>query len=414
MKPRLRSAVILLLVGILLASIWMGITLAMRPASPGVTAITPLPTATASPSPSVTAWPTLTPTSTLTWTVTDTETQTVTPTNTLSTRVLIVTSVNPDVTLQPPVYTQQIPTSAPMPTQAIGVPETPLAPLPQDGESADLVGWYQREATDPAVQQIGIWQTYTLTTRASLRQYVYTDSEGARLVYRFVGAGVRLHYAAFYNYGLFDVIIDGEKLTSIDSYSPRTLNPHGDFLTTAVYSLTAGWHTLEIVRVGRKTADSGGTYVAIDAIDIYKSGTLPTTPPTQVPITVQPTSDPQPAQRIQLVAAPPTVRPTPTQAPPVITAIDFSVAYDLNNNKIFDQLEGVQGLSVRLVRADTNLVLATGYTNAAGFVHLEGTDNVPLRLVVPYLGKYWDVQNPSGTVKVQLIVPAVNLPGLIP
>ena len=215
MKPMLRSVVILLLVGILFASLWMGITLAMRPASPGVTAIPPLPTATASPSPSVTAWPTLTPTSTPTLTATATNTQTVTPSNTLSTRVLIVTSVNADVTLQPPVYTQQIPISVPMPTQVIGAPESPLAPLPQDGESADLVGWYQRETTDPAVQQIGSWQTYTLTTRASLRQYVYTDSEGARLVYRFVGAGVRLHYAAFYNYGLFDVIIDDEKLTSI-------------------------------------------------------------------------------------------------------------------------------------------------------------------------------------------------------
>lgn len=413
MKPFVLLIAIILILAALLGGLVV-VNLGTKSASPSETIIAHVTTSTISPSPSFTPWPSLTLTSTSTPTATATATTTATLTNTLSTRVLIVTVINADVTLVAPIATQSVSTPTVVPTQDIGIPEMPVAMLPSNGENADLLGWYQRDAVEPSVQQISTWKTYTQTTRAIQRQYIYSDADGARLVYRFTGAGIRIHYAAFYNYGVFEVVIDGQPRDSIDSYSPEALNPHGEFLTTGIYSLVNGSHTLEIVRTGRKAADSGGSFVAIDAIDIYKSGPLPTVAPPQLPSTLQPTRSPQAAQRIQIVAAPPTIRPTPTQGPPVITAVDFSVAYDVNNNKIFDQLEGVQGLSVRLVRADTNLVITAGYTNAEGFVHLEGTGNVPLRLVVPYLGKYWDIQNPSGTVKVQFIVPAVNMPGLIP
>ncbi|MBX3085038.1 MAG: hypothetical protein KF716_25620 [Anaerolineae bacterium] len=413
MKPFVLLITIILILAALLGGLAI-VSLGARSTSPSETSSALVTTSTNSPSPSVTSWPTLTLTRTTTPIATATVTSSVTPTNTLSTRVLVVTAINADVTLIPPSYTQPVVTTTVTQTQVLRAPAMPVAPLPPDGENADLIGWYQRDTTEPSVQQIGAWQTYTQTSRAIQRQYVYSDADGARLVYKFIGAGLRIHYAAFYNYGEFEVVIDGQPRDSIDSYSPKALNPQGEFLTTDIYTLGTGSHTLEIVRTGRKAVDSGGSFVAIDAIDIYKSGPQPTIAPTQLPPTLVPTSSPQAAQRIQIVAAPPTVRPTPTQGVPVITAVDFSVAYDVNNNKIFDQLEGVQGLSVRLVRADTNLVIAAGYTNAEGFVHLEGTGNVPLRLVVPYLGKYWDIQNPSSTVKVQFIVPAVNMPGLIP
>lgn len=385
-----------------------------RPAAPVVVADLASPGETTIPTATMTARPTMTPTNTPTVTATATATHTLTPTNTLSTRVLVVTSVNADVTLD--ALSVVVPSTMPRPlvTLAVALPELRVTPLPPDGEGTDLVGWYQRDAADPAVQQIGTWQLHPYASHAAQRQYVYTDLDGSRLMYRFGGAAVRIRYVAFHTYGMFDVIIDGQRRDTIDSYAPQATYPRGEFRTTGVYGLPAGWHTLEILRTGRKTADSGGTFVGIDAIHLYKNGRVPTMLPTDLPATVVPTVGPRQAQHIQVLVAPPTVRPTATQGPPVVTSIDFSVAYDLNNNRVFDPAEGVLGLSVRLVRADTNQILSAGYTNATGFVRLEATGSAPLRLVVPYLGKFWDIQTPGSTVKVQLVIPAVNQPGLIP
>ena len=91
------------------------------------------------------------------------------------------------------------------------------------------------------------------------------------------------------------------------------------------------------------------------------------------------------------------------------------IAYDENNNKVPDPDEGVTGISVRLVTIGTNQVIASGFTNTDGYVHLEALTSVPVRLVVPYFSKYWDVQNArGGENRFTLILPPGNLPGLIP
>ncbi len=223
-----------------------------------------------------------------------------------------------------------------------------------------------------------------------------------------------MRYVAYFSYGVFQVILDGRVRATIDSYHPWQVDGRGNFLSTEVYGLPFGWHTLEIVRMGRKAPESSGTIIAIDAIDVYLNGPEPTMMPTTLPVTPTFTASPAPAERVQVIAAPPTVQPTATAVSPGIIAVDFSLAYDANGNKAIDPSEGVQNVPVRLVTADTNQVLVSGHTNVEGFVHLEAMTSTPMRFVVPYFNKYWDIPARSGTTRLRLIIPPANQPGLIP
>lgn len=360
--------------------------------------------------------PSATPTLTATPSPTSSPTESPSPLPTLSTRVLRVTSVHPDVAL-PTSAALSLPaarTQPPAPTVVVPTPALLLPLLPTLSDASRLYGWYSVPADAPAVLRTGTWDAFAQTYRATQRRYLYTDAAGARLTYRFLGAAVRVRYAAFHSYGVFQVAVDGRIVATVDSYRSAAQHPRGDFLSTEVFRVPHGWHTVDILRLGRKAPDSTGTFVAIDAIDVYLHGPAPTLMPTVAVATPMPMPSPRPAVSVVIVAAPPTVRPTLTLGPPAVTGVDFSAAYDLNNNKSFDPLEGIAWLSVRLVRADTNRVLAAGFTDREGFVRLEATGNVPLRLVVPYFGKYWDIPATNSTSSIRLLFPAANQPGLIP
>jgi len=213
---------------------------------------------------------------------------------------------------------------------------------------------------------------------------------------------------------VFEVRIDGRVMTTVDAYLPRQVSANGDFATTEVFALANDWHTLEIRHLDRRNPRSTNTFVAIDAIDIFQAGPAPTLAPTTAPITPTRTSSPAPVQRIQILVAPPTIPPTPTLAPPQVTGIALTVAYDLNGDKAVEPGEGVVDLPVELIATDTNRVVATGRTDGQGYVYLETTGTAPLRLVVPYFNRFWDVPPRAAGIHITLLLPPTNRPALIP
>jgi hypothetical protein len=377
--------------------------------------------ATLSATPEPTATPTVTPTATLTatasTTLSPTPTNTLTPTSTLAVLVLRVTVVNADVTLAsaPMVSLGAAETPTPLPTVNIPLPPTSAEIALASTANAAAPGWVRYEDDDPAIQYTGQWSVYTQTFRASGRHYKYAQDAAATATLRFLGAGVRVRYVASYRSGVFEIRLDGRLVRTVDSYYPKARDPLGAFLTTEVWGLYNGWHTLEIVTTDRKNFDSTGTVNALDAIEVYRAGRLPTDLPSALPTaSPTPTASPAPALKIQLIAAPPPLQQTATALPPAVASVNFTIAYDLNGNKAIDPTEGVQGLSVRLITSDTNQVVASGYTNTEGFVHLEAVTNAPLRLVLPYLNKYWDIPARSSNLGIKVIIPPANQPGIIP
>jgi hypothetical protein len=356
----------------------------------------PLPTAAAA----ATAIPTASPTATLL--PTETVLPTVTPT--LSARVLEIAAVMPGV--------DSAPTLTPFPagTILLPAPPNPVEPLPDATHTVQpFIGWYSFESDYPTVQYAPLW-TPRLAPSASRGQYHRSDSAYATASFPFVGEGLRIRYVAAQNMGMFEVIVDGLVIDTIDAYADALLFP-----ATPVYFVGSGSHRLEIRATGRKNNASAGYVVALDAVQVFRGDahTL-IIPPSS--ITMTPTPEPQPAERIELVGAPPTVQPTGTSVPPRVITAAVVIAYDENGNRAVDPAEGVAGISVRVVESSTNRVIVSGFTDARGYAEFAVITDRPARIVVPYFGETWELQRGgSGAAPAfTLLLTPGNQPGLIP
>ncbi|GIK28173.1 hypothetical protein FBR02_13770 [Anaerolineae bacterium CFX9] len=358
------------------------------------------PTDTASP----TLTPSLMPTFTSTATLPPTETPVPTLLPTLSERVVEITVVVPGVFIPP------APTDFPYGTTLLSAPPQPVEPLPDATDTAPpFFGWYSFESDYPTVQYSPPW-TPRLSQFASRGQYHRTETAFSTASFMFEGEGLRVRYVTAQNMGMFEIVVDGVVLDTIDAYADGLTFP-----TTAVYFVGDGVHRLEVRAIGRKHNASEGYVVGLDAIHVWRgdANTLIIPP---LSITNTPTPSPQPAARIALVGAPPTMQPTGTPIPPRIITAEVVIAYDENGNRTVDPAEGVAGISVRVVEINTNRVIASGFTDARGYVVFEVITDAPAQIVVPYFGRAWTLQrgNNSAAPAYTLLLTPGNQPGLIP
>ena len=147
-------------------------------------------------------------TDTLTPTTTSTPTASPTATVTLSTLVVQVTAINPDVTLSVPTATPVISTPVPMPTSVVPAPGATVA-YSATGNTTPVVGWQRYMLDTLDVTRSGQWDWYTSAYRPPNRRYLYSDMKGASLTVHFLGAALRVRYARFSSYGSFVVPLMG-------------------------------------------------------------------------------------------------------------------------------------------------------------------------------------------------------------
>lgn len=363
-----------------------------------------LPSLTATDTPAPTIPASLTPTFTATATIAPTDTPPPTPMPTLSERVLEVTVVMPGVYVAPTL------TPFPPGTILLLAPPNPVEPLPDATDTAPpFFGWYRFESDYPTVRYSPPW-TPRLSHFASRGQYHRIEGAYDIATFMFEGEGLRVRYVAAQNMGMFEIVVDGVVLETVDAYADEL-----SFPVTEVYFIGSGVHQLEIRAVGRKNNASEGYVVGLDAIEVFRgdANTLILPPPV---ITNTPTPEPQPAARIELVGAPPTIQPTGTPIPPRVVTAEVVIAYDENGNRTVDPAEGVAGISVRVVETNSNRVIASGFTDTRGYVAFEVVTDAPAQIVVPYFGETWQVQrggNNAAPAYTLLLTPG-NQPGLIP
>lgn len=364
--------------------------------------LTPSSTATASPTPSNTPTAPHTPTSTATSTATATALPTLTPT--LSARVLEISAVMPGV------YVPPTPTDFPFGTILLSAPPPPIEPLPDaTHEPPPYSGWYSFESDHPFVQYSTPWQARQVVA-ASRGQYHRSENTTSYVTFPFEGEGLRIRYVAARNMGLFDVIVDGVVIDTVDAYAPELRFPG-----TQVYFVEPGAHTLTIRSAQRKNNASEGYVVGLDAIQVFRgtANTLIIPPPAE---SATPTAQPRPAAGVELVAAPPTLQPTATPAAPGLLTVSVVIAYDENGNRAVDPAEGVAGISVRVVEVGTNRVISQAFTDTQGFAQLQVVTSAQARAVVPYFGRVWEIPRGrgGGQVAFTLLLQPGNQPGLIP
>ncbi len=401
---------VLLILAALCLTVWAAAFFLFRTQSTSVEVALPtlmvLPSLTPTDIPPPTHIPTATATPTVSPTLTPLPTETVVPTvnPTLSTRVLEIVAVMPGVYVAPTL------TPFPPGTILLPAPPNPVEPLPDATHTAPpFNGWYSFESDYPTVHYSPPW-TPRLAQFASRGQYHRTESAYGTASFLFEGEGLRIRYVAAQNMGVFKVVVDGVVIDTIDAYADELLFP-----ATPVYFVGSGSHRLEIRATGRKNNATEGYVVALDAVQVFRGDTHTLIiPPSS--ITTTPTVEPQPAERIELVGAPPTVQPTGTPVPPRLITVAVVIAYDENGNRTVDPAEGVAGISVRVVESNTNRVIASAFTDARGYVEFELVSDSPARIVVPYFGETWELQrggNSAAPAYTLLLTPG-NQPGLIP
>jgi hypothetical protein len=358
------------------------------------------PTRTPTATKTLTPTPTMTPS--LTATPTATATQTLTPT--LATRVLEIRAVMPAVFVAP--------TATPFPPGTILLPAPPLPfePLPNATyEAPPYEGWYSFESDHPSVRYLTPWEPRQVV-EASQGQYHRHETGQSAVLFSFEGQAFRIRYVAARNMGRFEVIVDGVVIDTVDAFASEML-----FLTTRMYVLESGLHTLEMRGLSVPNSQREGSVISLDAIQVYHAppNTLILPPPRY---TATATPQPQPAAGIELVGAPPTVQPTATVIAPSLMSITVVIAYDENGNKAVDPAEGVSGISVRVVEVGTNRVITQAFTDTSGFAQLHIVTSAQSRVVVPYFGKVWELQNSTrgGSKGFTLLLTPGNQPGLIP
>jgi len=360
-----------------------------------------LPSLTPTRTPSQTYTPT--PTSTLLPSVTPVPTETLRPslTPTLSQRVLEFTVILPGVWVAP--------TQTPFPhgTILLPAPPEPIEPLPDATESAPpLIGWYSFESDYPSVIYQPVW-TPRQSPEASRGQYHRTEVDGTASFW-FEGEALRVRYVAAQNMGVFEVLVDGVLLDSIDAYAESLMFP-----ASRIYLVGRGMHRLDLRATGIQNQRSEGQVIGLDAIQVFRGNDRTVILPL---VTLTSSPEPMEAVSIELVGAPPTLQPTGTPVPPRVVRAEVVIAYDENGNRKVDPAEGVAGISVRVVEINTNRVIASAFTDPRGYAAFEVVTDSPAQIVVPYFGQTWALQRGSTNAApaYTLLLKPGNQPGLIP
>lgn len=364
--------------------------------------LTPSARPTATPLPTITSTPTQTFTATSTATVTPSASPTATAT--LATRVLSLSAVMPGVYLSPSL------TPFPAGTILLSAPPAPVEPLPDATMlPPPYPWWYSFESDNPNVIYSSPWES-RLVREASRGKYHRSEDLRSTIAFTFEGEGLRVRYVAARNMGMFDLIVDGKLLDTIDAYAPEL-----SFPGTQVYFVGRGTHQLLIGNSGRKNNASEGNTVGLDAIQVfYGSSNTLIFPPPQMTQTVTPA--PMPVKHIELISAPPTPQPRALPITPSPIHITVIIAYDENRNRAVDPAEGVEGIPVRVVTVGTNRVIAQGFTDSSGFAQIEFLLDSDVRVVVPYFGRVWNLpRSRSGEIPpFTLLLTPGNQPSLIP
>jgi hypothetical protein len=313
--------------------------------------------------------------------------------------------------VMPAVYIPPTPTDFPFGTILLSAPPQPVEPLPDaTHEAPPYEGWYSFESDHPLLQYSSPWQARQVAD-ASQGQYHRSENLSSTATFAFEGEGLRIRYVTARNMGMFDILVDGVLLDTVDAYATELGYPG-----TRVYFVGSGSHTLTIRSSQNKNPTSEGYVIGLDAIQVFR-GTANTRiiPPSAVSVTPSPV--PQPAAGIELVAAPPTVQPTTTPIAPGLLTVSVVVAYDENGNRAVDPAEGVSGIPVRVVEIGSNRVISQAFTDAQGFAQLQVVTSAQARVAVPYFGKVWQIprtRNGGGQVAFTLLLQPGNQPGLIP
>ncbi|MDZ4169825.1 MAG: SpoIID/LytB domain-containing protein [Coriobacteriia bacterium] len=132
--------------------------------------------------------------------------------------------------------------------------------------------------SNPVLSWVGGWAKTSEDPELYFKRQTYTDTKGAKLYFAFTGTGFDWIARVANTGGMARVTVDGKTPVTVDSYNAET---EAGQIVHRVEGLPWGRHTVKIETLGTKRAESKGTRVAVDAIDVL-GGPLTTLMPPMV------------------------------------------------------------------------------------------------------------------------------------
>jgi len=128
-----------------------------------------------------------------------------------------------------------------------------------------VAGAGKYDDTDVRVVRQGDWFRDFCCAQAFGRSLSTSRTAGAGLRFTFDGAKAAFFFPRGPNFGIVEVLVDGERKTMIDEYAAAPA-----FGLSLVVETPAGVHTLALRATGRKNAASGDDNVAVDGFQVWR------------------------------------------------------------------------------------------------------------------------------------------------
>ena len=136
------------------------------------------------------------------------------------------------------------------------------------------------EETGTGLAPAGAWTVISsedVGVAMSGSRAVYSGSEGATATFTFTGSGVRWIGFPCERCGIADVLIDGARAATVDTFEAS--RPEFGRVMYTSPRLAAGSHTLVVAVTGVANTASVGPFVVVDAFDVMLDETGPLPPP---------------------------------------------------------------------------------------------------------------------------------------
>jgi len=130
--------------------------------------------------------------------------------------------------------------------------------------SAPTITRYQE--TDPATSYTGTWGTAGLSFWSG-ETASYSGAAGDTATFTFTGTAVRWIGQRAFTGGIANVFLDGVQVAQVDTFAPLQEEYQAAMYVTTGLANTS--HTLAIVVTGQKNPFSQGTWVFVDAFDVF-------------------------------------------------------------------------------------------------------------------------------------------------
>ena len=132
-------------------------------------------------------------------------------------------------------------------------------------ESNQYQSWQKVLFSDPRILYTGHWVSWPTREKSTAEEF-YTANKSSYVEYNFYGSGIKWVGTINFDCGLADIIIDGNYVTTIDTYNSVRITKQVLYINT---NLDKGHHIIKVFCTGNKNQLSTNTDITLESFHVY-------------------------------------------------------------------------------------------------------------------------------------------------